>query len=400
MGSPRRRISVRKAAKKNQNNKNKQRRKTVRKKEKMKATQPVGQLPIPAHFDPKAVGTVRRVEYGAIAAAAHDYRRKHGVTSASRDQRKVVLMIVDAQNTFCIPNYELYVGGRSGTGAIDDNRRLCEFIYRNLGLITQISPTMDTHIAMQIFHQFFFVNDKGEHPVPVVGTPPVNAANLKNGTWKVNPDIAWSLTDDKSPAGVAKRYNALQEHAIFYCEKLESSGNKFALTIWPYHGMLGGIGHALVAAVEEACFFHNIARASQTDFQIKGGSPLSENYSILQPEVLVGRNGVPVGQKNARFIRTLLMADRVIIAGQAKSHCVAWTIADLLNEIKTVDPDLAGKVYLMEDCTSPVTVPNPAGGFFVDFTDGADAAFAGFAKAGMHLVKSTDPVDTWADWNA
>ena len=33
--------------------------------------------------------------------------------------------------------------------------------------------------------------------------------------------------------------------------------------------MLGGIGHALVSAVEEAIFFHNIARHSQTEFKIK-----------------------------------------------------------------------------------------------------------------------------------
>jgi len=33
--------------------------------------------------------------------------------------------------------------------------------------------------------------------------------------------------------------------------------------------MLGGIGHALVSAVEEAVF-HAIARNSQTQFEIKG----------------------------------------------------------------------------------------------------------------------------------
>jgi nicotinamidase-related amidase len=231
--------------------------------------------------------------------------------------------------------------------------------------------------------------------VPII--TPINSANLKSGEWKVNPEIAWSLAEDKSPAGVGRTYNALQEHVINYCDTLEKSG-KFSLTIWPYHAMLGGIGHALVAAVEEACFFHNIARASQTKFEIKGGNPLTENYSILRPEVLIGPKGNAIAQKNARFIRTLLTADRVIIAGQAKSHCVAWTIDDLLNEIKAVDPDLAKKVYLLEDCTSSVAVPNPKGGFFADFTDDADKAFARFAQEGMHLVKSTDPADTWPDF--
>ena len=73
------------------------------------------------------------------------------------DKLKISLLLVDVQNTFCIPEFELYVGGTSGTGAVDDNRRLCEFIYRNLNMITEICPTMDTHQAVQIFHRNNFV---------------------------------------------------------------------------------------------------------------------------------------------------------------------------------------------------------------------------------------------------
>ena len=54
------------------------------------------------------------------------------------------------------------------------------------------------------------------------------------------------------------------------------------------------------------------------------------------------------------------------------------------------DPKLCKKVYLVEDCTSPVVVPG-----VIDFTDQANAAFARFQQAGMHVVKSTDPIDTW-----
>ncbi len=89
-------------------------------------------------------------------------------------------------------------------------------------------------------------------------------------------------------------------------------------------------------------------------------------------------------KKNASFIDKLLGFDAIIIAGQAKSHCVAWTIDDLLTEILARDPNLAKKVYLLEDCTSPVVVPG-----VVDFTEQADAAFLRFAQAGMNVVKST-----------
>ena len=95
-------------------------------------------------------------------------------------------------------------------------------------------------------------------------------------------------------------------------------------------------------------------------------------------------------QKASAVIKKLLEFDVIIIAGQAKSHCVAWTIDDLLNEIKAKDPELAKKVYLLEDCTSPVVIPG-----VIDFTDQANEAFKRFADEGMNVVKSTDPINTW-----
>ena len=338
----------------------------------------IQQLPIPIHFDARKVGEVWRVLYQERAAEAKAWAKQHQLQPAARDKTRICLMAIDVQNTFCIPKFELFVGGRSGTGAVDDNIRLCEFIYRNLGIISEIAPTMDTHTAMQIFHADFWVNDMGDNPPPMTN---ISLADVQKGVWKVNPAIAYSLAKGN--------YMALQSYALHYVKQLDQEG-KYPLTIWPYHAMLGGIGYALVSAVEEACLFHNVARHSQTNFEVKGGNPLTENYSVLRPEVLQDGDGRPIAQKNTRFIQKLLDFDAVIIAGQAKSHCVAWTIADLLTEIQAQDPKLAQKVYLLEDCTSPVVVPG-----VVDFTDAADAAFQRFADAGMHLVKSTDPLDCW-----
>jgi nicotinamidase-related amidase len=284
------------------------------------------------------------------------------------------LLAIDVQNTFCISDFELFVAGRSGMGAVEDNTRLCQFIYRNLGQITAIFPTMDTHTAIQIFHPIFWINAAGEHPVPAATT--ITLEDVQQGRWQVNPAIAHSLTNND--------YESLQRHALHYTHHLTAAG-KYPLTIWPYHSMLGGIGHALVSAVEEAIFFHCIARHSQTQFEVKGSNPLTENYSVLRPEVTRGARGEAIAQKNTPLIQKLLDFDKVLIAGQAKSHCVAWTIDDLLTEIQAIDPGLARKVYLLEDCTSPVVVPG-----VVDFTEQANGAFQRFADAGMQVVKSTD----------
>lgn len=341
-------------------------------------TTQTSQLPIPLHFEPHRVGDVWRVPYQQRAAEAEAWAKQHRLQPAADDTTRICLLAIDVQNTFCIPEFELFVGGRSGLGAVEDNVRLCEFIYRNLGALTEIIPTLDTHTATQIFHPIFWINSAGEHPTPAATL--IRLEDVQQGVWQVNPAITYSLS--RSHRG--QTYEHLQHHALHYTRKLTQDG-KYPLTVWPYHSMLGGIGHAVVSAVEEAFFFHCIARGSQTRFELKGNNPLTENYSVLRPEVLDGSDGGAIAQKNMPLIQTLLDFDAVIIAGQAKSHCVAWTIDDLLTEIQAKDPTLARKVYLLEDCTSPVVVPD-----VVDFTEQADAAFQKFAAAGMNLIQSTD----------
>jgi nicotinamidase-related amidase len=329
-------------------------------------------LPIPEFFEANKVGAVWQFPFEERAKAAQNWANTHGLQPAAVDSTKTWLLLIDVQNTFCIPDFELYVGGRSGRGAVEDNVRLCEFIYRHLGSITKITATMDTHKTMQVFHAIFFVDKDGNHPAPYTD---IHATELRDGKWTFNAALA-------SQFGIAPEYG--QQMVIHYAEKLEKSG-KYALTIWPYHAMLGSVGHALVSSVAEALFFHSVARLAQTDIVIKGESPFTENYSVIGPEVLTGPMDETLGIHDQRFVQQLQEFDRLIIAGQAKSHCVAWTVHDLLDDILLADAQLAKKVYLLEDCTSPVVVPG-----VVDHTDAADAAYDWFAKSGMHVVKSTD----------
>src|SRR4030042_1256308 len=335
------------------------------------------ELPIPKHYHPDQVGEVWRVPYQQRAAEAEAWAKQQKIEPSARDRLRMCFLSVDVQNTFCIPGFELFVGGRTGTGAVDDNRRLCEFIYRNIGVITEICPTMDTHQALQIFHALFLVNDQGEHPAPFTL---ISEQDILKGIWKFNPLARYSLGIDEAHA---------QQHLLHYARRLKQGG-RYDLTVWPYHAMLGGIGYALVSAVAEAIFFNTVARYCQADFQLKGNNPWTENYSVLGPEVLEDVNAKPIAQRNTHFIEKLLRFDAVIIAGQAKSHCVAWTIDTLLRDMLVRDRALASKVYLLEDCTSPVVIPG-----VMDYTDEADAAFERFADAGMHVVRSTDPIDRW-----
>jgi nicotinamidase-related amidase len=111
---------------------------------------------------------------------------------------------------------------------------------------------------------------------------------------------------------------------------------------------------------------------------------------MLGPEVTAGPDGDVLARKNTALVERLLEFDAVVVAGQAKSHCVAWTIDDLLEGDDAEVQRLAERVYLLEDCSSPVVVPG-----VVDYTDDANAAFERFAAAGMHVVRSTDPLERW-----
>jgi nicotinamidase-related amidase len=338
-------------------------------------------MTLPAFYDPKhAADWAYRPDAAALATAAAAWRKQHAIKPSAADEHRVHLLLIDVQKDFCFPDGTLYVAGRSGTGAIDDSRRIAEFVYRNLGALTDITTTMDTHLAYQIFFPSFWL-DKTDAPLAAHSV--LTADHIAAGDVRPNPAIAKWLCGGN--------YTWLCRQVLHYARELERAG-KYQLYLWPPHCLLGSDGHALVGVIQEARLFHAFARTAQSHVEVKGGNPLTENYSVLRPEVLSRFDGAPLAQRNTQFVQTLLAADAVIIAGQAASHCVKSTIDDLLGEIAAQDPALAKKVYLLTDCMSAVTVPDGKGGFAVDFTAQADAALQKFADAGMHLIKSTDPL--------
>ncbi|WP_428261259.1 nicotinamidase [Haliangium sp.] len=343
-------------------------------------------LPLPAFFDPERAATWSyRPDHQALLEAAQRARREHGVSPAAGDRRRVHVLLIDVQKDFCFPEGSLYVGGRSGTGAVDDARRLAAFLYRNAAEITRVIATLDTHDAHQIFFSSFWLDPDDQPPPP---HRVVHAEDIDRGRLRPNPTLAHWLGRDP-------RWLTLQ--ARHYCAELESSG-RYQLHLWPPHCILGSDGHTLAGIVHEARMYHAYLRDSPSQALIKGQNPLTENYSVFAPEVLSCHDGGVLDRRDIALLDELLDADALIVAGQASSHCVKSSIDDLALEIQRRNPSLARKVYVLVDCMSAVTVPDGKGGFAADFTAEAEATQARWADAGMNLVRAADPIASWPGW--
>lgn len=344
------------------------------------------ELPLPSFYKPAhAASFGYNADASKLMAEAHSWSKAHKVTPSATDAFNLHLLLIDVQKDFCFPEGSLYVAGRSGRGAIDDSRRISEFVYKNLGVLSNVTTTLDTHFAYQIFFPSFWVDENDQ---PLTAHREITCEQIERGSVRPNPAVAKWLCGGNYPW--------LLKQVKFYCQELERAG-KYTLYLWPPHCLLGSDGHAIAGVVQEARLFHSFARSVQSWAEVKGGNPLTENYSVLRPEVLSRHDGQPLAQRNTQFLKTLLTSDAVVIAGQAASHCVKSSIDDLLGEIVAQDPALARKVYLLTDCMSSVTVPDGKGGFVADFTPQAEAALSRFANAGMHLVKSSDPLASWPD---
>lgn len=343
------------------------------------------ELPVPEFY--RSADAARwdyRPDPAELHRRADEWRLRHAIPPAAADRARVELLLVDAQRDFCLAEGALFVGGRSGRGALDDTDRLVRFLYRNLDRVTGVTATLDTHHPFQIFFADFWLDAGG---APLAPYREVTAAQVRRGEARPDPALAGFL------AGGDEAW--LRRQALDYCERLEAAG-KYRLYLWPPHCLAGGDGHALVGVVQAARLFHAWCRRAPNRPVVKGEAALTESYSALAPEVLSAHDGRPLGAPQRDLYERLFGCAAVLVAGQAASHCVRATVEDLIAEAGRRDPGFVSRIWLLEDAMSAVAVPDPGrpGAFLADFTAEAEAALARFAAAGVRRLRTSDPLPT------
>ncbi len=313
-------------------------------------------LSLPRYYSKEHAGALHVERAGLVAEEALALAKSEKIRPAEGDRERIAAFGIDVQIGFCHPEGSLFV-----PGAVDDTRRALEFFYPRIDRVTTMIFSLDTHLVHQVFHPSFWRDEKGQAPAPFTA---ITRDLVRSGKWR--------------PVRHA-------EVVLEYVERLEKSG-KYILTIWPYHTLLGGVSHALVPAMMELAIFHAVARDTTTIFETKGSEPLTENYSVLSPEVteLAGKR---VGEFNEPLFETLMKHDRVYVFGQAKSHCVLSTLTDIRDRIEKTDRGLAKKIYVLADAMSPVPAP-PISPLppELDFPAVANRTLEELAKFGMNVV--------------
>mmetsp|Transcript_5958 Transcript_5958/g.8428 ORF Transcript_5958/g.8428 Transcript_5958/m.8428 type:complete len:299 (-) Transcript_5958:131-1027(-) len=258
------------------------------------------------------------------------------------------LLIVDPQNDF-------HPGGSLAIPKADeDAERIAALIRDNVRSINRVVVTLDSHHKLHIANPCFWESGDIDNVQPDPFTI-ISCEDIKQGKWRprsfiklpvgetnIDPEVFGSMDKITDSNGKLD----LKKYAIEYTRLLEEKG-LFKLCIWPEHCLIATPGHNVVPCIREALEEWSGKTGSSIEWEMKGQPLLTESYSALKAEV-------PICSKTSfkqQLQDKLLLSDRLLVCGQAKSHCVNYTLRDILDHWPEED---RSKITLLTDCSSAV----------------------------------------------
>lgn len=365
---------------------------------------------LPSFYNPNNCGKIFKPNLDAAVAAGKQYARDNNIPSAKADKSKFnILALIDMQIDFISPPFwdgdrpfyqtptgewftvnltgdflfetpnnpvaSVWGGNLPVPGAVNDVRRVCEFIYNNPLEISHVDASLDTHFLFQPFHRFNWVAgpnpadgyNEGDHPNPFTV---ITGQDILNGVWQAI----------RMPNRMSRMIQLLEQD------------HKKNLCIWPLHCELGTVGHALDPSLMEAIHWHAAVRNDQYDLTDKGRSQSSEHYGILKAEVEFADD--PTTMLNTLVVGKWQQADKVWFAGEARTHCCLETLNQVA-DIFAANSLAMDKLNALIDCMSNVPdIVDEDGNTIVPFNQIATDRFSELESMGFKFVNSTDPVDS------
>ncbi len=260
---------------------------------------------------------------------------------------RTALLLIDPQADFCHEDGALAV-----PGAPADTQRTAAFVARHAAALDEIHVTLDSHHPVDISHPSWWRDAAGQPPAPFTV---ISAADMDAGRWTT-----------ALPARASRTRAYL--HAL-------AAGGHPAHVVWPEHCIVGTPGHAIAAPLRGPLAAWARARHHQLQIWRKGENPWSEHFSAVRAAVPVPDD--PTTHDNTDLISSLDDCDRIYVAGQALSHCVAATVGDLI----ALAPRLAPRIVLLTDAASPVA----------GFSAAAEDFVAALRAAGGHTATTDQP---------
>lgn len=259
------------------------------------------------------------------------------------------LLLIDPQNDFCDLPVSLCPPGLAPSlpvpGAHADMQRVARWLRAQSQQVDHITITLDSHQVFDIAHPAFWQTAAG---TAVPAFTAITGQDVRQGTFA-----------PRNPSYLAR--------ALAYIDALEARG-RYTLMVWPVHCEVGSWGHGVHADVLAACAAWQVDHQRAVLNVFKGTNPWTEHYSALEAEVPDAQ--APETCLNQPLLSLLLQAERLVVAGEASSHCVRSTVEHVLEHAPS---GFAKRLVLLSDGMSPVTGFDAAHAAFLDRLQAAGA---------------------------
>ena len=290
-----------------------------------------------------------------------------------RGPRRAALLLVDVQNTFCLPEFELFVAGRSGSGAVDDYAR--------------IAPSSTATSAAS-----------PRSSRPSTPTPP-RRSSIRSSGWTSEGATRRPHTVIRSRRG--ERALARQPGAgrrPLRRGRASTSRPRAATTC---AGSRRAASTRSSSGPTTRCWAESATRSSRQwkrpssstrspavarrASRPRARTPSPRTTRCSRPEVRRTRRAAPSLGQPARSSTTCWAS--TWSSWRARPRATAWPglSPTCSREIRAATRALAAELVLLDDCSSPVVVPGSS-----TSPTPAEAAYARFAAAGMRRALSTD----------